>query len=111
MPYSVLERNLFRNRIFLLFHRRLRATQSRSLRLEGYAIDIDRASFGHQVVEIEVMSSPVEAEIALAGKGIAALARSLGVQGEEGSGRPVKVRSKYFMAAVYNGITYSCVPR
>lgn len=60
------------------------------LRLDGYAVDIDRASFGHEVVEIEKMSGPEPWQIASASEGVATLARSLGVTREGKSGRPVK---------------------
>lgn len=60
-------------------------------RIDGYNVDIDRASFGHQVVEIETMSGKGATEIASAGDGIAKLARSLLYQDEGSSTRPVKV--------------------
>lgn len=60
-------------------------------RLAGFAIDIDQASFGHQVVEIEAMSGPEAAEITEAGEGVAALAQALGVSKKGESGDPVKV--------------------
>lgn len=60
-------------------------------RLGEHTIDIDRASFGHQVVEIETMSEADDADISAAGAGVATLARSLGISGEGGSGHPVKV--------------------
>lgn len=64
-----------------------------SRRVDGFVVDIDRASFGHEVVEIETMSSLEEADIVSARDSITALARSLGVQQNGKSGRPVKVRS------------------
>lgn len=60
-------------------------------RLGEFVIDIDEASFGHQVVEIEAMSGPEAAEIAEAGEGVAALAQALGVSKEGESGHPIKV--------------------
>lgn len=60
-------------------------------RIDGYNVDIDRASFGHQVVEIETMSGKGATEIALASDGIAKLARSLLDQDEGSSTRSVKV--------------------
>lgn len=61
-------------------------------RIDGYNVDIDQASFGHQVVEIETMSGKGATEIASAGDGIAKLARSLLDQDEGSSTRPVKVK-------------------
>lgn len=63
-----------------------------SCRLEGFVVDIDRASFGHEVVEIETMSGPEEVDIVSARDSINALARSLGAQRNGESGRPIKVR-------------------
>jgi len=61
-------------------------------RLRGYAIDIDRASFGHNVVEIEAMSTPEKEDLLSARDSVTALARSVGAQQEGTLGRPVKVK-------------------
>lgn len=60
--------------------------------LKGFAIDIDRASFGHNVVEIEAMSTSEKEDLLSARDSVIALARSVGVQQEASSGRPVKVQ-------------------
>ncbi len=60
-------------------------------RLKGFAIDIDRASFGHNVVEIETMSTPEKEDLLSARDSVTALAHSVGVHQEGSSGRPVKV--------------------
>ncbi|CAM9525562.1 unnamed protein product, partial [Laminaria digitata] len=65
-------------------------TNRKKYSLNRYGVDIDRACFGHQVVEIEQMSSPRMADIEAARNSIAVLARSLGAQREGASGRPVK---------------------
>eukprot|EP00904_Undaria_pinnatifida_P010181 jgi/Undpi1/6293/HiC_scaffold_20.g08777.m2 len=65
--------------------------------LDRFSVDIDRASFGHQVVEIEQMSSPKMADIESARDSIAALARSLGAQREGASGRSVQGKLKEYI--------------
>ena len=69
-----------------------RACNCQSHRLTRYSVDIDRACFGHQVVEIEQMASPSMADIEAARDSIAALARSLGARREGASGLAAKVR-------------------
>lgn len=66
--------------------------QPTSLRLKRFAVDIDRASFGHDVVEFETMSTPEEADLVSARDSINALALSVGAQREGGSGQPIRVR-------------------
>lgn len=63
-----------------------------SRRLKRFAVDMDRASFGHDVVEIETMSTPEEADLVSARDSITALALSVGAQREGGSGQPIKAR-------------------
>ena len=65
-------------------------------RLDGHTVDIDRASFGYQVVEVETMSTKGAAEIASAGDGIAKLAGSLGILKEPHPKHPVKVECQAF---------------
>lgn len=62
-----------------------------SFRIGQHTVDIDQASFGHEVVEVEVISGSEAAEIAAAGESVVALAQSLGVSNEGESGRLVKV--------------------
>lgn len=86
--------NIFARVIPLLMHRTLASLNVRptSRSLKGFAVDIDRASFGHDVVEIETMSSPEEVDLVSARDSIAALALSLGAQREGSSGQPIRVR-------------------
>ncbi|CAM9218050.1 unnamed protein product [Scytosiphon promiscuus] len=65
-------------------------TNREKIGLEGFTVDIDQASFGHRVVEIEKMTSQNKSDIASARDSISRLARSLGVQREGESGSPVK---------------------
>lgn len=62
------------------------------IRLDGYSIDMDEASFGHKLVEIESMSGPEPADMAEASEGVARLAISLGLSRDGESGTPTRVR-------------------
>lgn len=64
-----------------------------SIRLEGYTVDIDQASFGHQLVEIEAMSGSDKEDIEAASDGVAALAQSLGLTRDGMSGPATRVRA------------------
>lgn len=64
-----------------------------SIRLEGYTVDIDQASFGHELVEIETMSGSGTEDIEAASDGVAALAQSLGLTRDGVSGQATKVRA------------------
>ncbi|CAM9204419.1 unnamed protein product, partial [Hapterophycus canaliculatus] len=57
-------------------------TNREKIRLEGFTVDIDQASFGHRVVEIETMTSPSKSDIVSARDSITHLAKSLGLQRE-----------------------------
>lgn len=88
-----------------------RACNCLSRSLDRFSVDIDRASFGHQVVEIEQMSSPKMADIESARDSIAALARSLGAQREGASGRSVQVGGPskvFFFFFLYRYKYFSC---
>lgn len=65
-------------------------TNRTKYRIGQHTVDIDQASFGHEVVEVEVISGSEAAEIAAAGESVVALAQSLGVSNEGESGRLVK---------------------
>eukprot|EP00903_Cladosiphon_okamuranus_P011593 g10903.t1 len=65
-------------------------TNREKFRLKGFAVDIDRASFGHDVVEIETMSTPDEADLVAARDSVNALALSVGAKREGASEQPIR---------------------
>eukprot|EP00752_Nemacystus_decipiens_P010512 g9362.t1 len=72
-------------------------TNREKFRLKGFAVDIDRASFGHDVVEIETMSSPEEADLVSARDSLTAIALSVGAQREGDSGESIRGKLMEYM--------------